>query len=414
MLEALHWIGHRFEFVIFVATLTGIFFARQHTRRIAITGMAAVIAYKLAFVADFRLFHHVWEEKKTLVNLLLLLAGFNALAEHFRRSRLGELLPRWLPDDWKGGFWLLAAVFAGSTLLDNIAAALIGGSVAITVFRRRVHLSFVVGIVAASNAGGAGSVLGDTTSTMLWLQGVPALVVAKAFLPSMIAFVLIAVPASIIQDRYQRIVKDPEGVVRVHTALRTLPMEAEGVITIDTWRLAVVGMMLAGSVVANFTLGFPALGVWVGLLVGRAIRKPDLHKVWHAAGEATFLLALVLAASMMPVRELPAASPGTTFVLGLVSAVFDNIPLTALALRQGGYDWWLLAYAVGVGGSLMWLGSSAGVAIATEFGESPDLAKVKDAWQWLRHGWFVLPAITVAYGLSYLFLGWHPLVLPRP
>ena len=76
-----------------------------------------------------------------------------------------------------------------------------------------------------------------------------------------------------------------------------------------------------------------------------------------------FLLALVLSASLMPVEKLPLASWQTALGLGFVSAVFDNIPLTALALRQGGYDWGFLAYAVGFGGSMIWFGSSAGVAL---------------------------------------------------
>jgi hypothetical protein len=49
----------------------------------------------------------------------------------------------------------------------------------------------------------------------------------------------------------------------------------------------------------------------------------------------------------------------TALGLGFVSAVFDNIPLTALALKHGGYDWGFLAYAVGFAGSMIWFGSSA-------------------------------------------------------
>ena len=63
-----------------------------------------------------------------------------------------------------------------------------------------------------------------------------------------------------------------------------------------------------------------------------------------------FLLSLVTCASMMPVERLPIALWQTAMGLGFVSAVFDNIPLTALALKQGGYDWGMLAYAVGFGG----------------------------------------------------------------
>ncbi len=81
-------------------------------------------------------------------------------------------MPRFLPDDWKGAFLLLVMVFVMSAFLDNIAAALIGGTVAASVFRRRVHIGYLAAIVAASNAGGSGSVVGDTTTTMMWIDGV--------------------------------------------------------------------------------------------------------------------------------------------------------------------------------------------------------------------------------------------------
>ena len=70
-------------------------------------------------------------------------------------------------------------------------------------------------------------------------------------------------------------------------------------------------------------------------------------------------------------RGLPAASWHAALGIGFVSAVFDNIPLTALALHQGGYDWGFLAYAVGFGGSMIWFGSSAGVALASMFPAGP-------------------------------------------
>jgi Na+/H+ antiporter NhaD/arsenite permease-like protein len=115
-----------------------------------------------------------------------------------------------------------------------------------------------------------------------------------------------------------------------------------------------------------------------------------------------FLLALVLSASMMPVEELPAASWLSALGLGFVSAVFDNIPLTALALEQGGYDWGMLAYAVGYGGSMVWFGSSAGVALSNIYPEA------KSVGRWLTQGWHV----TVAYVAGFLVLlaihGWQP------
>jgi Na+/H+ antiporter NhaD/arsenite permease-like protein len=115
-----------------------------------------------------------------------------------------------------------------------------------------------------------------------------------------------------------------------------------------------------------------------------------------------FLLSLVLAASMMPVEQLPAASWPTALGLGFVSAVFDNIPLTKLALEQGGYDWGVLAYAVGFGGSMIWFGSSAGVAITNLFPEA------RSVGGWLRGGWHVALAYVVGFAAVMLVMGWHP------
>ena len=78
---------------------------------------------------------------------------------------------------------------------------------------------------------------------------------------------------------------------------------------------------------------------------------------------------------MMPVEKLPLASWQTALGLGFVSAVFDNIPLTALALKQGGYDWGFLAYAVGFGGSMIWFGSSAGVALSNMYPEAKSVGR---------------------------------------
>ena len=76
---------------------------------------------------------HLQEEWVILANLFALLVGFALLSRHFEESQLPRLLPRVLPDDWKGGVVLLALVFVLSAFLDNIAAAMIGATVAGTV-----------------------------------------------------------------------------------------------------------------------------------------------------------------------------------------------------------------------------------------------------------------------------------------
>jgi Na+/H+ antiporter NhaD/arsenite permease-like protein len=115
-----------------------------------------------------------------------------------------------------------------------------------------------------------------------------------------------------------------------------------------------------------------------------------------------FLLALVICASMMPVKELPVAAWQTAFGLGFLSAVFDNIPLTALALKQDGYDWGYLAYTVGFGGFMVWFGSSAGVAISNMYPEA------KSVGLWLRHGWYIAVGYLIGFFVMLAVLGWHP------
>ena len=142
----------------------------------------------------------------------------------------------------------------------------------------------------------------------------------------------------------------------------------------------------------------PVLGiaVWAVILLTAGLRAPDWKVMPETFKGTIFLLALVTAASLMPVEKLPAASWPTALGLGFVSAVFDNIPLTALALKQGGYDWGYLAYAVGFGGSMIWFGSSAGVALASTFPQARSVA------EWLRHGWHV--ALSYVLGFAILLL----------
>jgi hypothetical protein len=178
-------------------------------------------------------------------------------------------------------------------------------------------------------------------------------------------------------------------------------------------RLKVVATILIAAVGTNLVVNslfkgvaenFPVLGVtvWAAILATASRRKPEWSLLPEALKGSLFLLALVVCASMMPVEKLPEASWYSAFTLGFVSAVFDNIPLTALALEQGGFDWGMLAYAVGFGGSMIWFGSSAGVALSNMYPE----AKSVDAW--LRHGWHVALAYVIGFAVLFLTLGWQP------
>ena len=395
-------LGVPFEFVLFGLTLAGVALFHHHTLQVALTGLAAIALYKLAFTG-FKagpglggLALHMAHEWVILTNLLGLLLGFALLSKHFEDSNIPAELPKFLPDDWKGGFLLLAMVFVLSSFLDNIAAALIGGTMAAAVFRKKVHIGYLAAIVAASNAGGAGSVVGDTTTTMMWIDGVSPLVVLDAYVASVVALIVCGVPAAIQQQRYAPITR-----------------EAPAGIALDWMRVAIVVVILASAIGANVAANlkfpavldhFPVIGaaVWIAIFATAALRRPDWHLLPEAFKGSVFLLALVTCASMMPVEQLPAASWQTAFGLGFVSSVFDNIPLTALALRQGGYDWGMLAYAVGYGGSMIWFGSSAGVALSNMYPEA------KSVGRWLRHGWHVTLAYILGFMVMLALAGWHP------
>ena len=390
------------EFILFALVLLGVALLHDHTLKVGVTGAVTIALYKILFspfrtgagLAGFGL--HLEHEWVILTNLLMLLVGFALLARHFEESEVPAVLPRFLPDDWKGGFVLLMLIAVLSSFLDNIAAALIGGAVAHTVFRGKVHIGYLAAIVAASNAGGAGSVVGDTTTTMMWIAGVGPLGVMHGYVGSIAALAVFGVPAAILQQRHSPIQKDPAAGTHV-----------------DWTRVGVVATILGAAIAVNVLINtrftevsdaFPFLGaaVWGAILVTIALRRPQWSLVPGAFKSSIFLLSLVLCASMMPVEQLPPASWHAAFGLGFVSAVFDNIPLTALALKQGGYDWGVLAYAVGFGGSMIWFGSSAGVALSSMYPEA------RSVGQWLRHGWFVTAAYIIGFFVMLGVMGFHP------
>ena len=389
------------EFILFALTLGGVAVFHRRALEVALSGLAVIVLYKLtlgtfpAGAGMGGLLTHLGHEWVVVANLACLLLGFAILSRHFEKSHVPQVLPQLLPADWKGCFALLAIVFVLSSFLDNIAAALIGGAMARTLFSK-VHVGYLAAIVAASNAGGSGSVVGDTTTTMMWIDGVSPMDVLPAYAAASVALAVSGLIGAVQQHRYSPIISDPTRPPRI-----------------DWARVAIVAAILLSAIAANVVVNlrfnevadaFPFIGVavWAAILATAPVRRPDWELLGEASRGAVFLLALVLAASLMPVDRLPAASWETTFGLGFVSAVFDNIPLTKLALEQGGYDWGLLAFAVGYGGSMIWFGSSAGVAITNLYPEA------RSVGTWVRQGWHVAVAYVIGFFVMLTLLGWHP------
>ncbi|HEY1746956.1 MAG TPA: citrate transporter [Xanthobacteraceae bacterium] len=390
------------EFLLFSVTLVSVAIFDRRSLWVSLAGLTTTIIYKLAFTGFkegpglIGLGTHFAHEWVTLANLMMLLVGFAIVANHFEKSKLPRAVSKLLPDGWVGGLMLLGMVFCMSIFLDNIAAAVIGGIVARHVYQGQVGIGFLASIVAAANAGGAGSVIGDTTTTMMWLEGISPLALLPAFIAALVAFVVFGVIGSVAQHRHAPIMR--------HDSTE---------LAIDWVRVMIVVGVVAIIITANVSshLVFPRLGevapllglaIWMAILIALFARRPDWSIAPVATKGALFLVALVAIASLMPVNTLPPASWSIAFGLGLLSSVFDNIPLTALALQQGGYDWALLAYAVGFGGSMVWFGSSAGVALTGQFPEG------RSTLAWMRSGWHVALAYLVGFFVMLALRGWSP------
>ena len=391
----------RVEFIIFGLILIGVAVLHKQTFWVAVIGLTVLLTFKLIFDPGFNFLEHCFGttpfgdqimdkslrqgEWGIMVNLLGLLLGFGILAKIFEESGVPDILPRFLPGDWKGPFLLLVFIFILSSFLDNIAAAMIGGTIALVVFKGKVHIGYIAAIVAASNAGGSGSVVGDTTTTMMWIDGVSPLNVLHAYIAAVIALFFFSYFASHQQDKYQRI-----------------QMGNCQDAKIDWMKIFIVALILIGAIVSNFVYDMPALGVWIAILIGALLRPIPWSEIPNSIKGTIFLLCLVFCASLMPVEELPNASVITAFALGFLSSVFDNIPLTKLCLDQGHYDWGMLAYSVGFGGSMIWFGSSAGVAITNKFPEARNVVL------WVKKGWYVAAAFVIGFFALYFTMGWEP------
>lgn len=389
------------EFIIFALILLGVAIFHRKAMEIALAGLLTLIFFKFIFDDSFhvwshfigehpvvqQLIHKEWREGEwfILLNLFGLLTGFAILAKLFESSRVPEEIPAILPNDWTGGLGLLVIVFLLSSFLDNIAAAMIGGTIATVVYKGKVHTGFLAAIVAASNAGGAGSVLGDTTTTMMWIDGVNPLNVLHAYIACFSAFLVFGTIGSWLQHKFHRIRKDPPKNLKVKYI-----------------NLFLVILMLLMAILTNVLFDFPALGVWVVITLSSVFISIPWDQVTKAMKGTVFLLSLVAAASLMPVNELPPASASSAFILGFISAIFDNIPLTKLCLDQGGYDWGVLAYTIGFGGSMIWFGSSAGVALSNMY---PSL---RNTGNYIKQAWHIPIAYVFGFFILLASVGWQP------
>jgi len=315
----------------------------------------------------------------TIVEVIDAHNGFEVITSRIKTTQLSTLM-------WMVGF----VSFFLSSILDNLTTTIVMVSLMKKLLDKRDDRLFFAGIIViAANAGGAWTPIGDVTTTMLWIGGqITALNIMKAlFVPSLINLLVpLAVTAFLLKGRP---VVSPGQQAEVHGMAST---DAERNIMFFLG----LGILVVVPVFKTLTHLPPFMGILLGLgilwLVGDVLHrhKTDDDKAHftlvHALskidmGSIVFFIGILLAVATLEhthiltslaqwLDQTVGRQDIIVMIIGLVSAVVDNVPLVAASM--GMYDmaqfppdsflWEFMAYCAGTGGSILIIGSAAGVA----------------------------------------------------
>ncbi len=343
----------------------------------------------------------------TIVELIDSHGGFDILTKNIAPKKLSTLV------------WLISTItFFLSAFLDNLTTAIVMTSLCSKILADKEHRLWFAGlIVIAANAGGAWSPLGDVTTTMLWIGGqITAInIITATIAPSL---VVCLVPTYIIARRYKKLPfykKDTEGTENTK----------EGSVILFTG----IGLLLFVPLFKTITHMPPFMGmllalgiIWAVTAVIHAGKEPE-EKIRFSVSNALqkidtpsilFFLGILLAVSALEVVGVLQSSAlwlQTTLQndyiigvsLGVLSALVDNVPLVAAA--QGMFSssqfatdhafWQFLALTTGTGGSMIIIGSAAGVAVM-------GIEHIQFGWYVRKIGW--LAALGFALGVCVFIL----------
>jgi Na+/H+ antiporter NhaD/arsenite permease-like protein len=309
--------------------------------------------------------------------------------------------------------WALVFIaFFLSAVLDNLTTTI----VMLTVLKRLVPAGkerwlYGAVLVIAANSGGAWSPIGDVTTTMLWIGGQISTfgVVSGLFVPSLVSVVIPTLVASyLVKGKVQP--QQASQRTKAHYTGLVLGLGVACLVAVPFWKIVVglppfMGMLMGLAIMWVVTDRIHSKGDNRGhLMVTEALRRVD-------ASVALFFLGILLAVTSLDavgllellaqgLNRIVSSLPALAAILGAISAVVDNVPLTAATMHM--YDltqfpidhelWLLIAFAVGTGGSMLLIGSAAGVALM-------GIEKV--------NFWWYLRTITWIAALGYLAgLGW--------
>ena len=382
--------------VLFVLAYAAI--ALEHPLRVNKTATALLAAgvlwtlYALGGSAEHGVAHDLGESLMGTAQIVFFLMGAMAIVEVVDAHNGFEVLTsRVRTGSMARLAWLVGLVtYFLSAVLDNLTTTIVMVSLMKKLLQRREdRLLFAGFIVIAANAGGAWTPIGDVTTTMLWIGGqITALeIMTGLFVPSMVSL-LVPLAAISAQLRGQPVLSP----ARIDT-------EGSGGTTAFERNLMFflgLGILIAVPVFKAVTGLPPFMGILLGLgllwLVGdlvhrhkddqskahltlvSALQRIDMSAVLFFVGillaVATLEHAGMLAAIAQWLDRTVGRQDVIVLLIGLVSAVVDNVPLVAASmgmysLQQYPADsflWEFLAYCAGTGGSILIIGSAAGVA----------------------------------------------------
>lgn len=368
-------------------------------------------ATKAEYISHHVLLEHLGETCQTILFLMGAMTVVEAVDVNggfdFVRDRLNTRSKRNL-------LWRMAFMtFFLSAILDNLTTSI----VMIMVLRKVVsnredRLIYASLIILAANSGGAFSPIGDVTTIMLWIKGsISTLgVIKELILPSLVSMLI---PAFILQYRLKGdLVYEAAGKEEGHTHDFT-----------PTERTAIFWFGVGGLIFVPIFKGITHLPPFMGILLVLGVlwfvtevfyakkhrrhgeRRKEINKVLQRIDMATifFFLGILMAVAVLQetgvLRQLGEAISSwnhylVTGIIGVASSIVDNVPLVAACMgmypieaagdfAQDGIFWQLLAYCAGVGGSILIIGSAAGVVVM-------GLEKITFGWYMKNISWIVL------------------------
>jgi Na+/H+ antiporter NhaD/arsenite permease-like protein len=317
----------------------------------------------------------------TIVEIIDYFNGFYTIKNFIKTRRKKGLL--WI-------FGILAFIL--SAIIDNLTATI----VLITILQKVIHhrdtrLWFAGLIIICANAGGAWSPIGDVTTTMLWIgeKVTTVKLITYVLVPSVVCFVLPVGIASLLPAFQGDIpaVKDDSSVETHKRGGTMLYLGLSAIVFVPVFKTLThlppyVGMMLSLAVVATFAEIFSKAKINITSFdeesdahqtaspVHKSLSKIELPSILFFLGILLAVAALESLGLLFNFAEgLNETIPNTDVVIGLLgigSAVIDNVPLVAASMGMFSMStddpvWHLIAYSAGTGGSMLIIGSAAGV-----------------------------------------------------